>query len=68
MLGAVGCDGAGDFAIENLRSYGVDCAEILRVDAPTGAAVITVCKGDNHIILDEGANARITPDVIAKKG
>ena len=65
MLGAVGRDGAGSFALENLCSYGVDCTEVLSVDAPTGAAVITVCKGDNHIILDEGANACVTPEVVA---
>ena len=64
MLGAVGTDLAGGLALKNLESYGIDCASVLQVDAPTGAAVITVCGGDNHIILDEGANALVTPDVI----
>jgi len=61
MLGAVGRDTAGDLAIKNLSDMGVDTSGILRVDAPTGAAVITVCGGDNHIILDIGANAQVTP-------
>ena len=39
----------------------------MTVDAPTGAAVITVCGGDNHIILDIGANAYVTPEVIAQR-
>lgn len=61
MLGAVGKDHGGDLAIGNLTSYGVDCSSVLRRNSATGAAVITVCGGDNHIILDEGANATVTP-------
>ena len=67
MLGAVGNDLAGGLAVKNLESFGVDCSSVLRVDAPTGAAVITVCGGDNHIILDEGANAYVTPEVITER-
>ena len=67
MLGAVGKDLSGELAIKNLESFGVDTADVLTVDAPTGAAVITVCGGDNHIILDIGANAFVTPEVIAEK-
>ncbi|MBE6589496.1 MAG: ribokinase [Ruminococcaceae bacterium] len=61
MLGAVGTDLSGELAINNLLSFGIDCADVMRVDAPTGAAVITVCGGDNHILLDIGANAFVTP-------
>ena len=64
MLGAVGTDLSGDLALQNLAHSGVDASEVLRVSAPTGAAVITVCGGDNHIILDIGANACVTPQVI----
>lgn len=64
MLGAVGKDLSGELAIKNLTACGVDASAVLRVDAPTGAAVITVCGGDNHIILDVGANACMTPEVI----
>ena len=64
MLGAVGKDLSGDLAIKNLERYGVDCAFVIKADAPTGAAVITVCDGDNHIILDVGANACVTPEFI----
>ncbi len=67
MLGAVGKDHAGDLALQNLNMWGVDTDDVLRVDAPTGAAVITVCQGDNHIILDAGANGLVTPSVIAEK-
>ena len=67
MLGAVGTDLSGELAINNLKAFGIDTADVLTVDAPTGAAVITVCGGDNHIILDIGANAFVTPDVIAER-
>ena len=66
MLGSVGNDLAGGLAIDNLTSFGVDCSSVMRTDAPTGAAVITVCGGDNHIILDVGANACVTPEIIEK--
>ena len=64
MLGAVGHDHSGELAINNLLSFGIDCTDVMRVDAPTGAAVITVCNGDNHILLDIGANAYVTPSEI----
>lgn len=64
MLGAVGDDLAGGLARKNLEGYGVDCTPVATTNAPTGAAVITVCGGDNHIILDIGANGRVTPDAI----
>lgn len=69
MLGAVGNDLAGELARKNLKHYGIDCSPVATADCPTGAAVITVCGGDNHIILDIGANGRVTPDTIeAQKG
>ena len=64
MLGAVGTDLSGELAVKNLEGFGVDTTPVLRVAAPTGAAVITVCGGDNHIILDVGANAYVTPEVV----
>ena len=64
MLGAVGRDHGGDLALQNLETFGVDCSPVLRSDRPTGAAVITVCGGDNHIILDEGANRTVTPQCV----
>lgn len=67
MLGAVGTDHPGELAIENLKSCGIDCAGVSRVAGPTGAAVITVCGGNNHIILDAGANGKVTPDYIAER-
>lgn len=67
MLGAVGEDHPGELAVENLKACGIDTAGVSRVAGPTGAAVITVCGGNNHIILDEGANGKVTPDYIAER-
>ncbi|MBQ7335305.1 MAG: ribokinase [Clostridia bacterium] len=67
MLGAVGKDLSGELALNNLKSFGIDTSDVIVADAPTGAAVITVCGGDNHIILDIGANACVTPEVIAER-
>lgn len=66
MLGAVGNDLSGSLAIENLEKCGIDASAVKKTDAPTGAAVITVCGGDNHIILDIGANALVTPELVAE--
>ena len=67
MFGAVGNDLSGELAVKNLESYGVDCEAVIHVDAPTGAAVITVCGGDNHIVLDIGANGLVTPERILER-
>lgn len=64
MLGVVGTDLSGSLAKKNLEAFGVDVSSVTEEDAPTGAAVITVCGGDNHIILDVGANAYVTPELV----
>ncbi|MBO5110992.1 MAG: ribokinase [Clostridia bacterium] len=67
MLGAVGEDHPGELALEHLKACGIDPAGVSRVPGPTGAAVITVCGGNNHIILDEGANGKVTPAYVAER-
>ncbi len=64
FLGAVGNDDYGNRAIKCLQESGIDCSYIKKTAANTGVAVITVCGGDNHIILDSGANACVTPQLI----
>lgn len=66
FLGCIGDDIYGRMAIENLASAGIDTEKItVCPECPTGVAVITVCGGDNHIILDAGANGAVTPEYIA---
>lgn len=65
MVGAVGNDGFGSEALENLKREGIDIAGVrVLEDAPTGMANITVAEGDNHIIVVSGANFGITPEHI----
>ncbi|MDO4906385.1 ribokinase [Neisseria sp.] len=65
MVGAVGNDGFGSEALENLKREGIDIAGVrVLEDEPTGMANITVAEGDNHIIVVSGANFGITPEYI----
>ena len=67
MLGAVGSDFGAELSKQNLEAYGVDTSRLLHVDGATGSAVITVSGGENRIIIDAGANAHVTKDVIDNK-
>ena len=64
LVGAVGNDPHGDMLRSRLDSYGIDFKGLVSDSRPTGCAMITVVGGDNFIILDEGANSNLTPDVI----
>jgi ribokinase len=66
MIGAVGRDGYGALLLDSLRATGVDGAGVGRVDVPTGVALIVVDRaGENSIVVAPGANATVSPDVIA---
>lgn len=65
FIGAVGKDAFGELLLKELRQNGVEFRGI-RPDTPTGIAMITVVNGDNFIVLNEGANGQLTPDVIAE--
>ena len=64
LLGCVGADPYGEMLLSDLSRFGVQTGSAQTVDTPTGVALITVCGGDNCIILDAGANACMTPEVI----
>ena len=66
FIGAVGNDANGDVAIENFKKFGIQTDSVERVKTNTGVAVITVCNGDNSIILDAGANGEVTKELIDK--
>ncbi|WP_284378006.1 ribokinase [Amylibacter marinus] len=70
-IGAVGPDG--DWALDQMRAFGLDCSHIFRVEAPTGNAVITVDQaGENQIVILGGANQTLDQallgDVLAGLG
>lgn len=67
FLGAVGDDLYGEDLCRNLKNNNVDFSGITAQGVSTGVAVITVCGGDNSIILDAGANGMVTKEVIAQK-
>lgn len=59
MVGAVGTDSFAAPALTLLREGGVDLTRVALVQAPTGAAFITVDdEGANQIVVASGANAQ----------
>ena len=66
MIGAVGNDEFGKLLKTNLENQAIRTKGVKIADTNSGVAVITVCGGDNHIILDGGANDTVTPSWIDK--
>lgn len=64
FLGALGQDANGDMLLSTMEEYGVTFSGLRMEDTPTGIAMITVVNGDNFIILDPGANGKLTPQII----
>ena len=64
MIGKVGSDAFGERMKENLRSFGVDTSYISATDCPSGTAQIWVHNGNNRIVVDGGANDRLTTEDI----
>jgi ribokinase len=66
MIGAVGHDEFGYALHTNLEKNHIDISGISKVNIPSGIAVITVCGGDNQIILYSGANSQVNTEMIDK--
>lgn len=64
FCGAVGNDANGELLLKALKNNNIDFKGFTTEKAPTGIAMITVVDGNNFIILDTGANAELTPEVI----
>lgn len=64
FVGALGKDANGKMLLDRLESYGIDTKCIEVSDRATGCAMIVIVEGDNFIVIDEGANACLSPDVI----
>ncbi|MFD4324591.1 ribokinase [Nocardioides sp. NPDC058538] len=66
MVGAVGADADGTWAVETIRAAGVDVAGVRITDSPTGTALIAVdATGENQIVVCAGANASVAADGIS---
>jgi ribokinase len=64
MIGRVGEDATGERMLEDLRREGVDAGAVTALaGVATGTAYITVtADGENTIVVDPGANARLSAD------
>lgn len=61
LCGCVGEDMFGETLIRNLERAGADTSFVRKIKGvPTGTAVIIVTNGENRIVLDRGANARLS--------
>lgn len=69
MIGAVGADVDGTFALEQLSAAGVDVSGIVRNEQPTGVAMITLDGSrENTIVVNAGANQGLRPEDIRLDG
>jgi ribokinase len=63
FIGCLGRDAHGDALASGLAAEGMDLGGLLRTEAPTGIALITVeANGENRIIVVPGANHALTAD------
>ncbi|MHA7276409.1 ribokinase [Arthrobacter sp. Hz1] len=67
MIGAVGQDAYTDVALSGLHAAGVDTGAVQRVAGiSTGVAIVEVDDdGENTIVVIPGANAEVTPELVA---
>lgn len=67
MVGCVGDDIFGQDLIRNLQANGIRTDHVMPLkDCSTGIAMIVVKDGNNFIIVDSGANARLGADDMEK--
>lgn len=68
FVGKVGDDDFGRATVEMMRKEGIDVSALtITKDAPTGVALITtIPNGENTIVIEPGANAKLTPEDIEK--
>ena len=64
FLGGIGTDANGEMLLGELQKSNVSFEGIRVADRPTGIAMITVVDGNNFILLDEGANAALSPECV----
>ncbi|KAB7790351.1 ribokinase [Bifidobacterium leontopitheci] len=68
MIGCVGTDGNAQFLRDQLAGAGADVSQLITVDGPSGATLITVdAHGENTIVVAPGANAALSPAMLDAK-
>lgn len=67
IAGAIGDDASSVIATGLLKQAGVDLGGLVQVEGPTGLAVVSVdAAGENTVAVVPGANALVTPEVVAR--
>jgi ribokinase len=68
FIGCVGRDAHGDVLRSALADAGVDVSLLAAVDVPTSVALIVLTPdGENSIIVTDGANGALTPDLLRQQ-
>ena len=67
FIGALGKDAYGETLLENFKQNNIRFEGVVSDKVSTGTASITVVGGDNFIILNEGANGIVSPELIEEK-
>lgn len=67
FIGALGKDAYGETLLGNFKQNNIRFEGFVSDKVSTGTASITVVGGDNFIILNEGANGIVTPELIEEK-
>ncbi len=67
MVGCVGFDSNGDFAVDSMKAVNVntECVDVVH-NVPTGVANIIVAENDNSIIVIPGANYKVDRDLVRR--
>jgi ribokinase len=66
MIGCVGDDDYGRYLLSQLKQEDIDCSHVTTVSAPTGCAGIIVAQGENSITVADGANAKLTRELVSR--
>lgn len=68
MVGSVGNDSTGTTLLNELNNYGIDTSAVEVVEGASGSAVIVLDDEvhDNIIIIDHGANAKVSKEKAAE--
>src|SRR5689334_1539199 len=67
LVAALGSDASSHRLRAQLEEHGVNTTHVDQVAGPSGAAVVMVdAKGDNCIVVDAGANSRLTEPFVRR--
>lgn len=68
MIGMLGTDAFGRALREHMQSEGVDTSDVVQTESASGLASILVDDaGENCIVVTNGANFNLTPDILLSK-